>query len=117
MKKLIVLITLVFLLCFSGILYTKENLKIYFLDVGQGDASVIIASSGQVAMIDSGPDESLILGHLRRLNISHIDLLIASHAHADHITGIDKIIARYKPKALYYLFLCSKDKARKSDFI
>ena len=99
MKKLIVILTLVFFICFIGILYAQENLKIYFLDVGQGDASVIISSSGKVAMIDSGPNESLILNYLKNLNISHIDLLIASHAHADHITGMDKIIAKYRPRA------------------
>jgi len=98
LKKIIIL-TLVFLLCTAGVLYAKENLKIYFLDVGQGDATVIISPSGKVAMIDSGPDESLILNYLKNLNISHIDLLIASHAHSDHITGMDKVITRYKPKA------------------
>ncbi|MBA7588261.1 hypothetical protein ES708_30315 [subsurface metagenome] len=99
MKKLLIILTLVFLLCFTGILIAQENLQIYFLDVGQGDASVIISSSGQVAMIDSGPNEKLILNHLKNLDISHIDLLIATHAHADHITGMDKIIAKYKPRA------------------
>ena len=99
MKKSIIILILVFILCFTGTLYAQENLKIYFLDVGQGDSSVIISSSGQVVLIDSGPNESLILNYLENLNISHIDLLIASHAHADHITGMDKIIAKYKPKA------------------
>ena len=99
MKKLLIILILVFLLCFTGILIAQENLQIYFLDVGQGDASVIISSSGKVAMIDSGPNESLILNYLKNLNISHIDLLIASHAHTDHITGMDKVIAQYKPKA------------------
>ena len=99
MKKLIIILILVFILCFTGTLYAQENLKIYFLDVGQGDSSVIISSSGQVGLIDSGPDESLILNYLENFNISHIDLLIASHAHADHITGMDKIIAKYKPRA------------------
>lgn len=99
MKKLLIILILVFLLCFTGILIAQENLQIYFLDVGQGDASVIVSSSGYVAMIDSGPDEKLILDHLKNLNISHIDLLIATHAHADHITGMDKIIAKYKPRA------------------
>ena len=99
MKKSIIILTLVFLLCFTGILYAQESLKIYFLDVGHGDASIIISSSGQVAMIDSGPNEKLILSYLKNLNISNIDLLIASHAHPDHITGMDKIIAQYKPKA------------------
>ena len=90
--------TLVFSLGFTGTLSAQENLKIYFLDVGQGDSSVIISSSGEVVLIDSGPEESLILNYLENLNISHLDLLIASHAHADHISGMDKIIAKYRPK-------------------
>jgi len=99
LKKLIIILILVFILCFTGTLYAQENLKIYFLDVGQGDSSLIISSSGEVVLIDSGPDESLILNYLENLNISHIDLLIASHAHADHIAGMDKIIAKYRPRA------------------
>jgi competence protein ComEC len=99
LKKLIIILTLVFILYFAGTLYAQENLKIYFLDVCQGDSSVIISSSGQVVLIDSGPDESLILNYLENLSISHIDLLMASHAHADHIAGMDKIIAKYKPNA------------------
>ena len=99
MKKLIIILTLVFSLGFTGTLSAQENLKIYFLDVGQGDSSLIISSSGEVVLIDSGPNESLILNYLENLNISHLDLLIASHAHADHIAGMDKIIAKYRPKA------------------
>ncbi|PIU25055.1 MAG: MBL fold metallo-hydrolase, partial [Candidatus Infernicultor aquiphilus] len=45
MKKLIIILTLVFSLGFTGTLSAQENLKIYFLDVGQGDSSVIISSS------------------------------------------------------------------------
>jgi len=93
------ILILLFLLSFTAILFAQDTISIYFLDVGQGDASVIISSSGYVVMIDSGPNEKLILNHLKNLDISHIDLLIATHAHADHITGMDKIIAKYKPKA------------------
>lgn len=99
MKKLLIVLILIFLLCFTGILIAQENLQIYFLDVGQGDASIIITPDDRVVMIDSGTNESLILSYLQNLGISQIDLLIATHAHADHITGMDKIIARYKPKA------------------
>ena len=60
---------------------------------------MIAAFSGEVVMIDSGPDESLILQKLRSLNISQIDLLIASHPHTDHITGMDTIIGTYQPRA------------------
>jgi beta-lactamase superfamily II metal-dependent hydrolase len=34
-----------------------STLQVYYLDVGQGDSIVITASSGEVVMIDSGPDE------------------------------------------------------------
>ena len=67
--------------------------------MGQGDSSIIITPDDRVAMIDSGPNESLILRYLQNLRISQIDLIIATHAHTDHITGMDKIIAKYKPKA------------------
>ncbi|GAH80181.1 unnamed protein product [marine sediment metagenome] len=90
---------LLFLLSFTASLFAQDTVSIYFLDVGQGDCSIIITPDDKVVMIDSGSDESLILNYLQNLGISHIDLLIASHAHADHISGMDKIIAKYKPKA------------------
>ncbi len=84
---------------FTANLFAQDTVSIYFLDVGQGDSSIIITPDDRVVMIDSGPNESLILRYLQNLGISQIDLLIATHAHADHITGMDKIIAKYKPKA------------------
>lgn len=99
MKKGFFLFAIVLLTCFTLILPIHAKLNIYFLDVGQGDASLIISSTGEVVLIDSGPNTGLILNHLRSLNIDHIDLIIASHAHSDHITGMDEIIAKYKPRA------------------
>ncbi len=84
---------------FTASLFAQDIVSIYFLDVRQGDSSIIITPDGKVVMIDSGPNESLILRYLQNLGISQIDLLIATHAHADHITGMDKIIAKYTPKA------------------
>ena len=98
-KYFLPILILLFLLSFTASLFAQDTVSIYFLDVGQGDSSIIITPDDRVVMIDSGPDESLILNHLQNLGISQIDLLIATHAHADHITGMDKIIAKYKPKA------------------
>jgi len=98
-KYYLPILILLFLLSFTAGLFAQDTLSIYFLDVGQGDSSIIITPDDKVVMIDSGPNESLILRYLQDLEISHIDLLIATHAHADHITGMDKIIAKYKPKA------------------
>jgi competence protein ComEC len=93
------LLILILILFLSPSFLLASTLQVYFLDVGQGDSMVITASSGEVVMIDSGPDESLIIQKLRTLNISHIDLLIASHPHTDHITGMDTIIDTYQSRA------------------
>jgi len=98
-KYFLPILILIFLLSFTASLFAQDTVSIYFLDVGQGDASIIITPDDRVVMIDSGPNESLVLSYLQNLGISHIDLLIATHAHADHITGMDKIIAKYKSKA------------------
>jgi competence protein ComEC len=98
-KYFLPILIFLFLLSFTAHLFAQDIVSIYFLDVGQGDASIIVAPDGKVVIIDSGPNESLILSYLQNLGISQIDLLIATHAHADHITGMDKIIAKYKPKA------------------
>ncbi len=98
-KYFLPILILLFLLSFTAILFAQDTVSIYFLNVGQGDSSIIITPDDRVVMIDSGPNESLILRYLQNLGISHIDLLIATHAHNDHITGMDKIIAKYKPKA------------------
>lgn len=98
-KYFLPILIFLFLLSFTASLLAQDTVSIYFLDVGQGGSSIIITSDGKVVMIDSGPNESLILKYLQNLGISHIDLLIATHAHADHITGMDKIIEKYKPKA------------------
>ncbi|BER92722.1 MBL fold metallo-hydrolase [Atrimonas thermophila] len=86
-----------FLLCSASAF--AETLRVYFLDVGQGDASLIVTSTGEVVLIDSGPSEGTILNHLSSLGVTHIDLVIVSHPHADHITGMDKVIDIYKPRA------------------
>ena len=63
---------------------------ITFLDVGQGDATVIRTPSGRVVMIDAGRVSPL--RQLTRLGVSEIALLIATHAHADHIGGLDDVL-------------------------
>lgn len=76
---------------------TKE-LELNFLDIGQGDAAVIENPGGFTAVIDTGgtqgtakssynPGEKILMPFLRRKGISRIDVLLLSHAHADHIQG------------------------------
>lgn len=68
-----------------------QDLELRFLDVGQGDA-VLIRSGGKAALIDTGPSNRIV-DQLRALGIDSLDLLIASHNHADHIGGADAVLA------------------------
>lgn len=61
---------------------------VHFLDVGQGDATLFVGPSGETVLVDGGPDPGVLRSHLRRFGIRRIDLIIISHRHADHTTGI-----------------------------
>ncbi|HSK05401.1 MAG TPA: MBL fold metallo-hydrolase [Kofleriaceae bacterium] len=66
------------------------------LDVGQGDAAVVIAPSGCAALLDGGPGgagDAVIKPALAALGVTALDFAIVSHYHADHIGGLDEVDA------------------------
>ena len=71
-----------------------KELRVHVLDVGQGDAILIIAPSGKTALVDAGVPGSgkKIIDAMRRHGADGIDLMIATHAHADHIGAADEVI-------------------------
>jgi beta-lactamase superfamily II metal-dependent hydrolase len=71
-----------------------DELSIHVLDVGQGDAILIIAPGGKTALVDASVPGSgkKILAAMGRYGVDHIDLLVTTHAHADHIGGADEVI-------------------------
>ena len=77
---------------------SSNNLKIYFLNVGQGDSEYIKTPSGQDILIDGGPDTSVLneLGKVMDFGDREINLVILSHPHADHLTGLLEVINRFK---------------------
>jgi competence protein ComEC len=83
-------------------------LTVMFLDVGQGDAAVVRTPDGGTMVIDSGPDEQEVARKLAGLGIRRIDLAVASHAHADHVSGFPAIFARF-PVALFIEPGCPHD--------
>lgn len=90
----------------------KGQLTISMLDIGQGDA-VLIQTGVKNILIDTGDDKyyedgkkgkenTQLLTELQKLKIDHIDTLVMTHAHADHIGKADKVIAQYGVKELVY---------------
>ena len=68
-------------------------LRITFVDVGQADAVLIQAPGGEVVLVDAGRED--ITRTLRQFGVSGIDLLVATHPHADHIGGMVGVIESF----------------------
>lgn len=106
-KKIALLIVVIFGLIFAiFFIFRPQNdgMKAIFLDVGQGDASLIKTPGGQVILIDGGPDNKVLQGLGKNLPFyrRRIDFLVLSHYHDDHITGLIEIIKRYQVGTLIY---------------
>ncbi|MBZ0320254.1 MAG: MBL fold metallo-hydrolase [Anaerolineae bacterium] len=67
-------------------------LRVHFIDVDQGDSILIIAPDGATALIDGGYDNGMALAYLQQQGITHIDVMIATHPHADHIGGLVQVM-------------------------
>jgi len=78
-----------------------DNLHISFLDVGQGDAILIQTPTHQDILIDGGPSPqaiSLGLGQKMPFWDRTIDLVVLTHPHSDHLTGLVEVLQRYEVK-------------------
>lgn len=88
----------------GAVLSGEDGFLVRFYDVGQGDATLIQEGTTQI-LIDGGPDGK-ILGLLGRDLLPwdrEIELLVATHPQADHITGLVEVLERYEvQKILYY---------------
>lgn len=75
------------------------RLRIYALDVGQGDALLIRSPQGHVVVIDGGPDPVVMsarLGQVLPFWERRIDLIVATHQDADHLAGLLPLVERYQ---------------------
>ncbi len=101
LSGLLLILLIVFVTC---LYYSVHKLTVNFFDIGQGDSALIILPNKQTILIDGGPDNTV----LRRLGDSlpfyqrQIDLIIFSHYHRDHITGLIEVLNRYKVKEIIY---------------
>lgn len=68
---------------------SRSDFEIHFLDVGQADAALVICNN-KAMLVDGGniEDSSFLYTYLKNQEIKHLDYVIATHAHEDHIGGI-----------------------------
>jgi|GEM_PF-3398401 len=108
MKKWGFVLLLFFSLVSLALAVGDGNLHIYFLDVGQGDATLIIGPNGASCIIDGGPSndttpyEAAMNDAISRgLTDSTLDYIMVTHFHADHLTALDEFHALYSGGLVY----------------
>ena len=89
-KGLRIAASAVFFFCFATFAFA-EDLTVKMLNVGQAD-SFLLETAGKRVLIDAGEQKTDVEEQLRSKNIRDIDLVIATHPHADHIGGMQRVV-------------------------
>ncbi|MFI7744428.1 ComEC/Rec2 family competence protein [Kocuria rhizosphaericola] len=71
-------------------------------DVGQGDAVLLRTAPGRAVLVDTGPDPHALAQCLRRSGVEHLDLVVLSHAHADHTGGLPALARHGRIGEVWY---------------
>lgn len=78
-------------------------LHVYALNIGQGDAIYIRTPRGVDMLIDGGPG-GRIIGELPKVmqpGDKHIDVVVLTHPHFDHVSGLERVLEQYDVAAIY----------------
>lgn len=74
----------------------EGELKIHFIDVGQGDATLIQAGE-EAILIDAGEtgSEKTVIPYLKSQGVQRLDLVIGTHMHSDHVGGMASVLEEF----------------------
>lgn len=96
-------------LCLSGLVAlsmlpaaTPSQPTLVFLDVGQGDAALLLNPRGETVLVDGGPDAGRLLDKLREWGVVRVDLVVATHGDLDHIGGLAAVLESYPVGRLWH---------------
>lgn len=87
-------------------------LEMTSIDVGQGDSILLVTPEGRVLLVDAGGlplwmhsdfdiGEQVVSSYLWNRRIDHVDTVVISHPHADHLGGMPAVIANFHPRELW----------------
>lgn len=101
LKKIICIMLstiLIFNLCITEYSKALKELKIYFIDVGQGDSTLIVTPNLKTILVDGGEEENILVNYLLDRRIKTIDYILISHFDSDHCNGLIDVIEKLKVK-------------------
>ena len=89
----------------------------YFIDVGQADSALVVCD-GATMLIDGGnaTDSDLIYAFLKNHGVKHLDYIVATHAHADHVGGLSGAL-NYASAAMAFCPVTEYDSKAFNDFV
>ena len=107
-KATLIVLSVILLIIIVQIFYPADNLKVNFINVGEGDCILIEAPNKINILIDGGGTpqsdfdvgSKIVIPYLRRKGINEIDLLILTHPHLDHLEGLLPILRQLKVDAV-----------------
>ena len=75
----------------------KPQLAVFFFDVGQGDAIFVESYDGTQILIDGGPPNRILplIGKRMSYFDKYIDVVVLTHPHADHVSGLIEVLEKY----------------------
>ncbi|MFJ7891110.1 MBL fold metallo-hydrolase [Lysinibacillus xylanilyticus] len=102
MKKLIVVLLCIFLLAGCTETLNEEKvsvtvgheMRVHFIDVGQGDSIFIESPNGKTMLVDGGVKGAgqNVVSYLKELGVKKLDIVVATHPDADHIGGLIPVL-------------------------
>lgn len=103
-KAILIVLSVTLLIIIVQVFYPADNLKVNFINVGEGDCILIEAPNKINILIDGGGTpqsdfdvgNKIVIPYLRRKGINEIDLLILTHPHLDHLEGLLPILKEFK---------------------
>ncbi len=80
-----------------------QNMRVHFIDVGQGDSIFIESPNGKTMLVDGGVKGAgqQIVSYLHELGVKKLDIVVATHPDADHIGGLIPVLNSIEVKQFY----------------
>ena len=106
---IVIIPSVLFVALFSWYISRPDEMEVHFIDVGQGDAALVLTPHGHAMLFDTGGtrDDTFDIGaridvpYLRHHGIHTVDYIFLSHAHEDHAAGAGAILTRMPVKHVY----------------
>ncbi len=83
--------------CACPSLAASGFLEVHLIDVGQGDAILVVSPDGFTLLVDAGEENkaATVESYLAAMGVTELDYTLASHMHSDHIGGLDVVLASH----------------------